>query len=135
MPAALRSLASAHQRFVNGCWLIVAGMRHAARTTFAAAHDRRRFGRRSVRVHGWAHPSRHVRIPCVMTEFSRGGATITLPEGTHLPGRFQLSFDALDEPLDCEIRHGHDGVFGVEFLASLPEQGAALDRLVALLAV
>lgn len=108
-------------------------MRNVAKTNFATRPDRRRFGRRSVRVHGWAHPSRHVRIPCVMTDFSRGGATLTLPEGTHLPSRFQLSFEGVAAPIDCEVRHGTDGVVGVEFASSRPQQAEALDQLFALL--
>ncbi|MBL8567227.1 MAG: PilZ domain-containing protein [Hyphomicrobiaceae bacterium] len=95
--------------------------------------ERRRFGRRSCRVHGWVHPNRHTRAPCVMTDYSRGGARLTLSEGTQLPSRFQLTFDGMTRAVDCELRHDGEsnGIVGVEFVANRAEQIAAIDELLA----
>ncbi len=98
-----------------------------------SASERRRFGRRSCRVHGWAHPNRHTRAPCIMTDYSLGGATLTLPEGTVLPSRFRLTFDGLQNPIDCELRHDGEnaGFVGVEFVCNRPEQTRAVEDMLA----
>ncbi len=98
-----------------------------------STNERRRFGRRSCRVHGWVHPNRHTRVSCIMTNYSRGGASLTLSEAAPLTHRFQLTFDGMTHAVDCELRHDgeNNGVVGVEFVANRPEQVAAIDELLA----
>lgn len=78
--------------------------------------ERRRFGRRACRAHGWIHVKHHSRIACVVTDVSEGGALLTHDPGMRLPSRFALEFDGLDARIDCEVRHGGDGTTGVEFV-------------------
>ena len=99
----------------------------ASRTHDAA--ERRRFGRRSCRVHGWIRANRRARIPCVMTDVSAGGARLAVSEAVRLPHRFLLSFDGLDWLIPCEVRHDAPGIFGVEFSSRRRGQEVGIDKL------
>lgn len=91
--------------------------------------ERRRFGRRSCRVHGWVRLNRRTRIPCVMTDYSQSGARLHLAVPTILPLRIWICFDGFDRAIPCEIRHVHDVEVGVEFRQ--PSQRRSRDANVA----
>lgn len=77
--------------------------------------ERRRFGRRHSRVHGWVTLNRRSRIPCVMTDYSEGGARLALAEAAILPPRFLISFDGFAGAIYCELRHASMDQAGVAF--------------------
>lgn len=77
--------------------------------------ERRRFGRRPCRVKGWIVPPRQSSIPCVLSDFSEGGARIELEAAAKLPARFDLRVEGLATVVPCELRHSNGRTIGVEF--------------------
>jgi hypothetical protein len=77
--------------------------------------ERRRFGRRRCRVHGWVHLNLSTRIPCVMTDYSVGGARLQFSQSMALPHRFYICFDGFLGAIRCEVRHTVVSEVGVEF--------------------
>ena len=77
--------------------------------------ERRRFGRRRCRVHGWVHLNLRTRIPCVMTDYSVGGARLRFMQSMVLPNRFYICFDGFLGAIRCEVRHAVVSEVGIEF--------------------
>lgn len=103
-----------------------------------ATIERRRFGRRSCRVHGWIRTARRKRVPCIMTDYSQGGARLDIIDTGVVPRCFTLSFDGLGTDIYCEVRHEGSDAIGVEFArrrGQKPEDAtAAVDALLKWLA-
>lgn len=88
--------------------------------------DKREFGRRWSRVHGWICVEGRPRVACTVRNYSDGGAFLLFDPGYNPPDLFRLVVEAADLTIGCEVRHRHDGSAGVRFL---PE--AILQRLLA----
>ena len=78
--------------------------------------ERRQFGRRWCRVHGWICVDGGPRVACRVTNFSEGGALLEIDHAFAMPDRFRLIIDAVGFDVLSEIRHRRGGVVGVSFV-------------------
>ena len=80
-----------------------------------APSDRRQFGRRWTKMHGWVCVDGRPRIPCVVQNFSETGALLELVSGDPLPKQFVLAIDATKFRTGCEVMRELPGMIGVKF--------------------
>jgi hypothetical protein len=83
----------------------------------ARGAERRQFGRRWSNVHGWVRVEGRPKMPCIVRNFSEGGALLELPWPCELPEFFRLSIDAIDFDIGCERRHAKPNAVGVRFVS------------------
>ena len=77
--------------------------------------DRRAFGRRRIFIHATILIPGRPPSPCMMRNFSRGGALLQLSERLEPPFAFDLRFDLTGERIVCEVRHVRRNWLGVQF--------------------
>ncbi len=85
---------------------------------FKPVQDRRQFGRRWSKVHAWIHIDGRPRIPCVVRNFSEGGALLLCQDVDSLPLTFKLNIDVIDFHIGCQVRHCDEGMVGVRFISA-----------------
>ena len=78
--------------------------------------ERREFGRRWSRVHGWICIDGRPRVPCIVRNFSEGGALLQHEPHISPPTLFRLVIDAAKFEIGCEVRHRQPGSAGVRFM-------------------
>ncbi len=89
----------------------------AKATTIAKANaDRRQFGRRNTRLHGWVVVEGRPRMACLVRNVSDGGALLEFPAPKSMPFRFTLVIDCKGFEALCETRHHKDHWMGVRFV-------------------
>jgi hypothetical protein len=77
--------------------------------------DRRAFGRRRACIHATILIAGRPPSPCVMRNFSKGGALLNLSERLEPPYNFKLRFDLTGERIECELKHVRNRWMGVQF--------------------
>ena len=77
--------------------------------------DRRAFGRRGSSLNGLAHIAGRAPEPCLVHNFSDGGARVEFNGGVEPPAQFRLIIAAKDFETECEVRHRSGNVVGVLF--------------------
>lgn len=78
--------------------------------------DRRAFGRRDSSIHAMARMNGRGMEPCIVRDFSDGGARLEFNAPVEPPAKFRLIIEAKDFDAECEVRH-HDGrLVGVRFI-------------------
>ena len=89
---------------------------------------RREFGRRQTSWHGWVKVRGRPVIPCVVKDFSDGGALVEfdVPEG--FPRTFVLVIESQGFESNCETRHRTGNRMGVKFIAPDAVPSAEPDR-------
>jgi len=95
--------------------------------------ERREFGRRAARISGWIHIGIQPRIPCIVSDISPKGARLSFSPGISIPDRFVLRLGDAVEGRLCEVRHGHQGDAGVQFVdtANSLTRGTLVERVLA----
>ncbi len=96
--------------------------------------ERRQFGRRWSCVHGWVKINGRPRQPCIVRNFSEGGALLEMPWPCELPDYFRLSIDAIEFDIGCERRHERPGAVGVQFISQAEAEIRAFYRTLEALA-
>jgi hypothetical protein len=92
---------------------------------------RRQFGRRQTNWHGWLKVRGRPVIPCLVKDFSPGGALLEfeIPEG--FPDQFQLTIESESFQSWCKVRHREIGRLGVQFVEAevrTPQKVETTDR-------
>lgn len=87
--------------------------------------DRRAFGRRESTIHAVARLGRRVLEPCVVRDFSDGGARLEFTMPVELPAKFRLIIEAKGFDAECEVRHHVGASVGVRFVRE--DAGRSLD--------
>jgi hypothetical protein len=77
--------------------------------------DRRRFGRKPCRAKAMIKAARLEPVPCVVLDYSDGGARIELDTAVKLPAQFDLCFDDINLVVPCNLRHAFGRSVGIEF--------------------
>lgn len=77
--------------------------------------ERRQFGRRTTRTHGWIELPGRPRQTCIVRNLSRDGALIELLEDGLLPFKFRLAMGAPEEIVICQACHQDRNLLGVQF--------------------
>ena len=80
--------------------------------------DRRQFGRRWSRVHGWICIDGRPRMACHVRNFSEGGALLMVEQPLALPYTFLLEVEAIDFKIGCELRHRSENNIRVRFTSA-----------------
>lgn len=92
----------------------------------AAPADRRAFGRRETFMHAIARVPGRPGEPCIVRDYSSGGALLEFPVDFEPTGPFRLSIEAKGVDAVCEVRRRDGRTFGIRFLEH-GETGAAAD--------
>ncbi|MGE0766887.1 MAG: PilZ domain-containing protein [Hyphomicrobiaceae bacterium] len=79
-------------------------------------HEQRAFGRRESRIHAFVRVAGRSPEPCILRNFSEGGALVAFDAPIALPERFRLTVDAKGVDLVCEVRRRNGLEFGVKFI-------------------
>lgn len=79
---------------------------------------RRQFGRRQTNWHGWVKVRGRPVIPCIVKDFSSGGALLEFEVPAGFPDQFQVTIDSEKFQSHCEVRHRDQGRLGVQFVAA-----------------
>lgn len=88
--------------------------------------ERRAFGRRESSIHAMARMSGRAFEPCIVRDFSDGGARLEFRTAVAPPAKFRLVIEAKGFDAECEVRH-HDGKsVGVRFIRE--DAGKSLDE-------
>lgn len=82
----------------------------------ASQHDQRAFGRRQSRIHAFVRISSRSPEPCVVKNFSEGGALLSFASSIVLPDRFRLEIESKGLDVMCEVRRRNGLEFGVQFV-------------------
>jgi hypothetical protein len=75
--------------------------------------EKRQFGRRSVLWHAWVRVAGRDREPCIVRNFSQGGALLEFTGAPPVADRFTLTIDRYDFTSDCYVRHRSATAIGV----------------------
>jgi hypothetical protein len=79
-------------------------------------HEQRAFGRRESRIHAFVRVASRTPEPCIVRNFSEGGALLVFDGPFALPDRFRLTVDAKGLDVMCEVRRRNGSEFGVQFV-------------------
>ncbi len=82
----------------------------------AAPADRRAFGRRETFMHAIARVPGRPGEPCIVRDYSSGGALLEFPVDFEPTGPFRLSIEAKGIDAVCEVRRRDGRTFGIRFL-------------------
>lgn len=82
----------------------------------ALQHEQRAFGRRESRIHAFVRVASRTPEPCVVRNFSEGGALLVFNAPFSPPDRFRLTVDAKGLDVMCEVRRRNGPEFGVQFV-------------------
>ncbi|MDZ4840990.1 MAG: PilZ domain-containing protein [Hyphomicrobium aestuarii] len=77
--------------------------------------DRRRFGRKPCRAKAMIKAARLEPVPCIVLDYSDGGARIEMDTSVKLPAQFDLCFDDINLVVPCNLRHAFGRSVGIEF--------------------
>ncbi len=88
--------------------------------------DRRAFGRRESSLHGMARVAGRPPEPCMVRDFSDGGAKLEFNGAIEPPAKFRLVIEAKGFEAECEVRRRTGNVVGVSFAGSA--DGRELDE-------
>jgi hypothetical protein len=78
--------------------------------------EQRAFGRRESRIHAFVRVTGRSPEPCIVRNFSEGGALLVFNGAFALPSRFRLSVEAKGVDVMCEVRRKNGMEFGVRFI-------------------
>lgn len=78
--------------------------------------ERRKFGRKACRVPATVKTARNETIPCVLLDFSEGGARLEFVAPVKLNGQFDLVISQLALAVPCQLRHAFGRTVGIEFI-------------------
>lgn len=78
--------------------------------------ERRKFGRKECRVPATIKTARNETIPCVLLDFSEGGARLEFAAPVKLNGQFDLVISQLALAVPCQLRHAFGRTIGIEFI-------------------
>ena len=78
--------------------------------------ERRAFGRRESCLHGMARLANRQPEPCIVRNFSDGGALLEFNTELNPPFRFRLIVEPKEIDTTCEVRHRKGRYIGVRFL-------------------
>ncbi len=81
----------------------------------AQGSDRRKFGRKPCHVKALIKAAKIDAIPCLVLDYSEGGARLELASAVKLPSHFDLCFDELNLSIPCELRHMFGRTAGIQF--------------------
>jgi len=82
----------------------------------ASPHEQRAFGRRESRIHAFVRIPSRTPEPCIVRNFSEGGALLVFSAPFALPDRFRLTVDAKGLDVMCEVRRRNGLEFGIKFV-------------------
>ena len=77
---------------------------------------RRQFGRRQTNWHGWVKVRGRPVVPCLVKDFSQGGALLEFEIPPGFPDQFQITIESEKFQSWCKVRHIEPGHMGVEFV-------------------
>lgn len=77
--------------------------------------ERRQFGRRQSRLHGWICAEGRESVPCLIMNLSPRGAFLACEPPSWLPFHFRLDIPFCKSTELCEIRHVRPDGVGVTF--------------------
>lgn len=89
--------------------------------------DKRVFGRRESCIHAVVRIPGRGPEPCVVRNFSDGGALIEFAIEIDPPFRFRLVIEAKGVDALCEVRHKRGKAIGIRFVGDDAERQDALD--------
>jgi len=92
----------------------------------ASPQEQRAFGRRESRIHAFVRVPSRTPEPCIVRNFSEGGALLVFSAPCPLPDRFRLTVDVKGLDVMCEVRRRGELEFGVQFVQ---EQADIAERL------
>lgn len=92
----------------------------------ASHHEQRAFGRRESRIHAFVRVPSRTPEPCIVRNFSEGGALLVFSAPFALPDRFRLTVDAKGLDVMCEVRRRNGQEFGVQFVQEQADIGTRL---------
>jgi hypothetical protein len=78
--------------------------------------EQRAFGRRESRIHAFVRVPGRPPEPCVVRNFSEGGALLAFPPAFEPPARFRLTVEAKGVDVMCEVRRRNGEECGVAFV-------------------
>jgi len=78
--------------------------------------EQRAFGRRESRIHAFVRIPGRSPEPCIVRNFSEGGALLVFNGAFALPSRFRLTVEAKGVDVMCEVRRRNGTEFGVQFI-------------------
>lgn len=78
--------------------------------------ERRQFGRRETRLHGWIMIEGRPRMAVVVRNVSEGGALLECQVPRSLPFHFSLVIECKGFQALCEVRHKTEQQMGVQFV-------------------
>lgn len=81
----------------------------------ASLTEQRAFGRRESRIHAFVRVAGRSPEPCIVRNFSEGGALLQFDAPFVLPDRFRLTIDTKGVDVMCEVRRRNGLEFGVKF--------------------
>jgi hypothetical protein len=77
--------------------------------------EKRQFGRRAGLWHAWVKVAGRDREPCIVRNFSQGGALLEFDGTPPVADRFILTIDRYNFTSDCYVRHRSATGIGVLF--------------------
>ena len=85
-------------------------------------HERRQFGRRTIRTYAWVEMATRPRVSCIVMNVSETGALLELLDAVPLTIQFRLVVDHLPGCAYCEVRHQYERRVGIMFIRELSPQ-------------
>lgn len=80
--------------------------------------EQRAFGRRESRIHAFVHISGRPPEPCIVRNYSDGGALLEIQGRLDIPAAFRLVIESKAVDALCEVRHVNDRLVGVQFVGA-----------------